>query len=123
MALKGDSDRRVAEIMARQHGAAHRGQLLSAGQTRHSIQHRVDNGLLVPVHPGVYVDAAAPTTRERDIMAATLWAGPTTAASSVTAGGLLGLTSSPLLIDIAVDRYLRRRPGLRLHRTGSSSNR
>jgi hypothetical protein len=102
--------------MAKQYGAAHRTQLFSVGQTRHSIQRRLDNGLLVPAHPGVYFDAASPTSRERDIMAATLWAGPTAAASSVTAAGLLGMAASPLLIDIAVDRFLRRRPGIRLHR-------
>lgn len=119
MAPGQKSDRRAAAIMAKQHGAVHRHQLLDAGHTRHSIQHRADEGLLMPAHPGVYLDAASPATRERDIMAATLWAGPSAAASSVTAAGLLGLMSSPLLVDVAVDRFMRRRPGLRLHRVGN----
>ena len=118
MAYDRESDRLTSATMAKQHGAAHRVQLLAAGHTRHSIRHRVEGGLLVPAHPGVYLDAASPATRERDVMAATLWAGPVAAASSVTAAGLLGMTSSPLLIDIAVDRFLRRRPGIRLHRIG-----
>jgi hypothetical protein len=111
--------KRAARIMAAQYGAAHRGQLLRAGLTRHSIQHQVGQGLLVPVHSGVYIDAASPAIRQRDIMAATLWAGPTAAASSVTAGGLLGLTADPLLIDITTTRPLRNRPGIRLHRCGT----
>jgi len=108
--------RLVATLMAAQYGAAHRKQLLRAGLTRHCIQHDVSSGLLVTVHPGVYVDAASPAIRLREVMAATLWGGPTCAASSVTAAGLLGLGPDPLLIDVATPRSLRTRPGIRLHR-------
>ena len=62
----------AATIMAAQYGAAHREQLLRAGLTRHCIQHDVGSGLLVPVHPGVFVDAASPAIRQREVMAATL---------------------------------------------------
>lgn len=106
----------AATIMAAQYGAAHREQLLRAGLTRHCIQHDVGSGLLVPVHPGVFVDAASPAIRQREVMAATLWGGPSAGASSVTAAGLLGLRPDPLLIDIVTTRSLRSRPGIRLHR-------
>ncbi|HZA41376.1 MAG TPA: hypothetical protein VFA00_12205 [Actinomycetota bacterium] len=113
---EGTARRVVAAIMAEQFGVAHRRQLLDAGMTRHSIQHDVAGGLLIPKHPGVYVDAAAPPIRERNIMAATLWGGRSAAAASVTAAGLLGLSPHPLLIDVATTRSLRSRPGIRLHR-------
>jgi len=108
--------KRAATIMAGQYGVAHREQLLRVGLTRHCIQRDVRTGLLVPVHPGVYVDAASPVIRQREVMAATLWGGRFAAASSVTAAGLLGLAADPLLIDIATTRSLRSRPGIRLHR-------
>jgi hypothetical protein len=81
---EGSARRLVAAIMAEQFGAAHRHQLLGAGMTRHSIQRDVAGGLLIPMHHSVYVDAAAPPIRKRDIMAATLWGGSSAAAASVT---------------------------------------
>jgi Protein of unknown function (DUF559) len=68
------ADRLIAEIARPQHGATARYQLLSAGISARAIDHRVATGKLVRLHPGVFVVAGAPTSRETKLVAACLWA-------------------------------------------------
>ena len=44
----------IARIAHRQHRVVTRGQLLAAGLGAGMIRHRVENGRLFPLHPGVY---------------------------------------------------------------------
>jgi predicted transcriptional regulator of viral defense system len=67
--------RRVVAIASQQHGVITREQLLAAGMTSSAICRWIDNGLLIPVHAGVYrIGHAAPST-EATYMAAVLAAG------------------------------------------------
>ena len=86
-----DTDRIIASIAAGQHAAVGRRQLLEAGVPAHVIAHRVRQGLLIPIHAGVYRVAGTPVTWQQRIMAATLAAGAGAVASHRAAGFLHGL--------------------------------
>ncbi len=84
-------DALIARIAARQAGAVSRRQLLEVGLSRSQVQTRIEWGVLVPIHRGVYIAAAArgrPLSME---WAAVLACGPDALLSHATAGRIWGL--------------------------------
>lgn len=65
----------IATLTERQHGLIARWQALGLGITARQINDRVQRGLLVPVHPGVYRLRGVPFTRELRWLAAVLAGG------------------------------------------------
>ncbi len=66
------ADARIAAIAATQFGLFCRAQAIAAGLTEKMINDRVRAGLLVRIHPGVFVFAAVPMTWEARLFAAQL---------------------------------------------------
>ena len=62
-------------LAARQYSLAHRTQALDLGMTPRQLHARLEAGILVPVHRGVYRLAGAPTSPEQALLAASLAAG------------------------------------------------
>lgn len=94
-ARSSDADRRIARLAARAHGVVARRELLRAGLTRHEIAGRVERGVLIRVHAGVYrVGHAAPSVEAR-FMAAVKACGRGAALSGLAAAHLLGLVKRP----------------------------
>ena len=88
-------DQNVAAIAGRQHGVASWEELLEAGLTRRAIQRRVEKGLLIRVHRGVYrVGHRAPSTEAR-YLAAVKACGEGAVLSGRSAAHLLALLKSP----------------------------
>lgn len=79
-------ERLLYELARRQHGVFTRMQAKECGFSNRMIQHRLEFGLWIHLHPTVYCIAATPETWERDQLAACLWSkGP---AAGVAAGHL-----------------------------------
>ena len=107
---------RRAEAQA---GLLHRSQLLGGGIAGYSIPRLVSRGLLVVVHPNVYLIAGVPLTRQTRLLAAQLWAGDRAFYSHRTGAaiyGLDGITSSAIEISLPSGR---RTGGVRTYRISS----
>ena len=72
----------LATAAAHRHGIVTRAQLRCLGMLDGAIERRVDAGLLVPLHQGVYRHAAAPATTE-----ATDWWPPPVVQHDITLPG------------------------------------
>lgn len=112
-----ERDRHVAGVAGRQRGLITRAQLTDAGVAGDTIDRRVKQGRLFPVHRGVYAlgtPAHAPLAAEQ---AALLACGPAAVLSHLTAGVLWDLLPDRGG-EIHVTTPARRRPpaGVRLHR-------
>ena len=86
---------RCSTLMAKQQGLITRDQAMSLGATPGGIRRRTDRGEWLKLMRGVYSDAAAPRTAERNLMALCLAGGPGTFATSLSAAWLWGLGSEP----------------------------
>jgi hypothetical protein len=75
----------------RQHGVISRKDAVADGLSYRQVQRRVQSGLWIVVHPGVYRHAAHPVTPEQQILAAVLAAGPGAVASHQAAAYLWNL--------------------------------
>lgn len=82
---------RLARVSRRQYGAFTRCQAIACGFSESTIHRRLQSGLLIPAHPGVYLDPSAPETLEQQAMAACLACGSGSVSSHLTAAVLLGL--------------------------------
>jgi hypothetical protein len=92
------------EDAMRNHGLVTRDGLLGE-LTRRQIDYRVERGLLVPVHPGVYRVAGAPVTWPQRLQAACLAAGQDAAVSHRAAIARWGIDGgAPGIVEIAVPR-------------------
>lgn len=112
-------DREVAKLMRTQHSLVTADEALRAGMTRPQIRHRVRAGEWIRLHTEVYASAHAPVTAEQALLGACLAAGPTSAASHLSAAWLLGLVKHPPdrpEITIPYDRALRL-DGVTVHRS------
>lgn len=108
----------VVSLAARQHGVVTRRQLLAAGLSSHHVEHRLDSGLLVRLHRGVYRVGPVESPRARE-MGAILACGDGAVLSHESAARLLGLkpgAASSKPIHLGRPGGYRRRPGLRVHR-------
>jgi len=111
-------DRKAMDLAATQHSLITHTQALGAGLTRHQVQHRVGEGLLVRAHEGVYRYSSAPESGGQRLLAACLAVGPVSAASHRAAAAMHGIWLVPSeLVEVSVDRT--RSPeldGVRVHR-------
>jgi very-short-patch-repair endonuclease len=108
-------DRLIADLATRQHGVVSRAQLLLAGFTRRTLDHRVAMRRLHVVHLGVYAVGHRCLSTDGRWMAATLAAGPGAVLSHRAAAGAWCLLSSDYLEVTGPSR--RTRPGIRIHRS------
>lgn len=94
-------------------------QLVALGVSRHTIQRGLRTGTLAAIHPGVYLHAAVPTSREALLLAAILAGGNGTVAARRSAAALHGLRaipwSRPEILTPAADKPLL--DGVHVHRT------
>lgn len=110
---------RIAAAAARQHGVVTRRQLVNAGLSSDTIDHRVAVGKLRVVHRGVYLTLPFPLSHTRE-MAAVLASGPGAALSHLSVVSLWGYREGSgrraRLLDVSVVGNRGRVPGIRLHR-------
>jgi hypothetical protein len=113
-------ERDIALIATAAHGVVTRAQLMEAGLTRGRINRRVANGMLIPVHRGVYrVGHRAPSV-EATYLAAVRACGEGAVLSGRAAAYLLGIIrGSPPPPEVTAPGA-RRVPGVRTHRTGAA---
>ena len=109
-------------LAAGQYSLAHRQQLLDLGMTSRQIHARLDAGLLVPVHRGVYRVAGGSDSWQQALLAACLAAGPDAVAShrcAATLWSLRGAEGAPTA-EITVPGHRHRvLPGVIVHRSDS----
>lgn len=104
-------------LVAEQHGAVTRRQLLGAGYSAAAIKHRIASGRLHPRWPGVYAVGRPELTQQGEWMAAVLCYGERAVLSHTSAAALWGLLPAHGLIDVSLrDGRWRSRPGITLHR-------
>lgn len=103
-------------LAARQYSLAQRTQLFELGMTARQVQARLDAGLLVPVHRGVYrLPGGSPT--EQAFLAAGLASGGVASHLSAAAlWGLRGIEDASPEVTVAGDRHCRL-TGVTVHRT------
>lgn len=103
-----NSDRAIAAIARRQHGAFNRGQALEAGLTRTKIEGRLARGLWERLDYGVFRMAGTPSTWRQQLVAACL-AGPAVA-SHRSAAELWSFPGTRRdLIEVTALRHRRRK--------------
>jgi Transcriptional regulator, AbiEi antitoxin len=88
-------DAALARLAARQHGVVASAQARAAGLTPEQLKRRVADGLLVPVHRGVYRHAAVEDSPAGDLMGAVLACGARAVASHRSAGRVWVLREVP----------------------------
>lgn len=112
-------DVQLNRLAAGQYSLAHRKQALDLGMTSRQLHDRLEAGLLVAVHQGVYRLAGAPRTGEQALLAACLAAGSGAVASHRSAGvlwSLRGVEAAAPEISVPGSRRPELR-GVRVHRT------
>ena len=111
-------NRQAWRLAGEQHGVVARRQLLDLGFGARSIEHRIKQGRLHLIMPGIYAVGWPRLTRERRWIAAVLAGGESAALSHRSAAALWGIaTEARSRIDLSVRRATGvRRPGLRVHR-------
>ena len=110
-------EREVARIAGRQHGVVTRSQLLNAGVSVGEIRGRVDRGLLLRVHQGVYRVGHDAPSLHATYMAAVLACGPGALLCGLAAAHLFRLVKEPPPEPEVLAPKLRRVPGITTHRT------
>jgi hypothetical protein len=108
----------LLELARWQAGLVTRGQALRAGLTSSAITSKVVHSRWTYVHHGVYATFTGPLTREAQLWAAVLYAGPGARLSHETAAEIIRLTDreSPLIhVAIPADRRVRPPRGVRIH--------
>jgi very-short-patch-repair endonuclease len=118
---KSAPDAVIAALADAQHGVAARAQLLVMGLTKTQIDHRIKARRLHAVHRGVYAVGHRALTQEGRWMAAVLAAGSGAALSHATAAAAWDLRPGSGVIDVSIPTRAgrERRPGVRIHRSGT----
>jgi very-short-patch-repair endonuclease len=113
---RGPVDGQVARLAERQYGVVARAQLLGAGLGEDAIQHRLDQGRLHLLHPGVYAVGHTVVPREGRWLAAVLASGPDAVLSHWSAAALWGIRpNGRTRIDVTVGRRSRSSPLIYRH--------
>ena len=118
MAPSTVQSRQVWTLVRHQHGAIARRQLLAMGFTHDAIAHRVGTGRLHPVSRGVYAVGRPALSRDGELAAAVLAAGPGAWVSHETGAEALRVRrreSGPIEVSVVAARRSRH-PGLTVHR-------
>jgi len=106
----------VRRLAARQHGRVTVPQLKELGVSRGTIQGWVESGYLTRVLPKVYAVGHIAPSREADLWAAVLYAGPRAMLSHRTAAEWRGLIQyPPSVIEVSTPRDIRSIEGVRVH--------
>jgi hypothetical protein len=103
----------------RQHGVVTLAQALEVGLTGRQVEHRVETGRWIRLGEGVYALAGSPRSWEQRLMALTLAAGPSAAASHRSAAALLAIPGFERrgLVEVTTPRRRRHRdPAELVHR-------
>jgi very-short-patch-repair endonuclease len=119
--VSGSSLERVAAIADRQRGRVSRGQLLDAGITSSAIGRMIGQGLLRREHTGVYavvLTAPPPWARETSALLACGDRAMLSHTSAAALWKLISDTGGPVEVTVACSGTGRRRPGIKLHRSG-----
>lgn len=112
------NDRVIAELAVSQYGVVARHQLVSAGVSERSVDHRVNAGGLVVIHPGTYAIAGSPASWHRDQMAACLWArGVAGVRAAAFLHGLPGFEDHPVEVVTTLNKRPMPRCGVICHYT------
>ena len=117
---RGKADAVIARLAARQHGAIARDQLLRAGVTRATVEHRLRAGMLIPAYCGVYLFGYGPRSPLAAAAAAVLACHPRALLSHRTAAGLRALPASRdgVIHVTVVGRKREPLPGVQVHSIG-----
>jgi hypothetical protein len=108
----------LLELARWQAGLVTRGQALRAGLTSNAITSKVVHARWTQVHRGVYATFTGPITRDAQLWAAVLYAGPGARLSHETAAEIIRLADreSPLIhVAIPVSRRVRPPQGMTIH--------
>jgi hypothetical protein len=118
-------DQKAMELAATQHSLITYRQARRAGLTRHRIQLRLDDGILVRIHRGVYRFASTAPSREQHLLGACLAVDGLAGASHRSAAATHGLWSVPGdLVEITVGRSVAPElAGVTVHRIADLSER
>ncbi len=118
-------DRMAMDLAAKQHSLITHEQAREEGLSADQIQRRLNDGILVPAHVGVYRYASAPDTRAQRHLAACLAVGAVSAVSHRAAAAVHGMWLIPAdFVEISVSR--NRSPELaqvKVHRLADLSSR
>lgn len=112
-------DKVIAELTSAHHGICTRLQLYARGLTSEQVNVRIEQGLLLPFHDGVYRHAAAPWTPRARLLAAVWACGTAAVASHRSAAELHDLREVPRWrpeVTVLGPR-LPRHPEITRHRT------
>src|SRR5918992_4028499 len=111
----------IARLAGASHGIVTRGQLLAVGLSWQVVARRVEKGLLIPVHRGVYrVGHCAPSVEAR-YLAAVRAAGSDALLSGRAAAYLHGLVKGKPPLPEITSPTQRRIAGVTTHRCGGWS--
>jgi very-short-patch-repair endonuclease len=106
------------EIVERQHGVVSRWQALQDGQSPGAIRCRLRSGKWRRLSAGVYATFTGPVSRNAQLWAAVLAAGPDAMLSHESAAEVAGLCDEPadaIHVTVPAQRNFRPAPGLRRH--------
>jgi hypothetical protein len=106
----------IAQIAARSHGVVTRLELLAAGISPGEVRNRVERGLLIPIHRGVYRAGHTAPSREADYTAAVKACGDGALLAGRAAAHLWGLLKGPPPQPEVLAPTERRAPGITVRR-------
>lgn len=108
--------KRFDRLVAVQHGRVTRAQLKHLGLTDREIDRRVERGELIQVLPRVYAVGHLAPSREADLWAAVLYAGPGAMLSHGTAAQWRGLIDyAPSVIEVSTPRKINSIGGVKVY--------
>lgn len=114
----------LRKLSDQQSGVATRRQILEMGLTKDIIYTRITSGRWQSLHPGVYAMFSGETSRQAQLWAAVLYAGPGAMLSYQTAAELWKLIDAPssvIHVTVPSTRRVTRRQGISIH-TSSRAN-
>jgi hypothetical protein len=116
-----EAERRILDLMRRQHGLVTRAQALDAGLSVGAWGRRLATGEFVALHRGIARHPSQPTTDDQRILAAVLAVGPPAQASHTSAARVWGAGVDPWEPEVLLTGPSRssRLPGVVVHRATS----
>jgi hypothetical protein len=123
-AVERELPRNLDELATRQRGIMTRAQLLQASISSDLIKSRLRLGSWQRVYPGVYATFSGELSREAQVWAAVLYAGPGALASHRTAAELAGLVDEPssmVHVTVPANRRVQKQPGIVFHLSKKAS--
>jgi Protein of unknown function (DUF559) len=107
----------IRELAERQHGVVAHRQLSALGLGKGRIQHRIENGSLIPIHQGVFTLGRRVLGRRAQWMAAVLGCGRGAVLSHTSAAELWDIRRAGWMPEVTRRSGGTTRAGIRLHQT------